>query len=283
MPLDFFSADHALYDRPQGIPLLNRDSPQARGLVGWWPLTWDIRDYSGRNNHGVGDQQGTGSIPTHTILDVGGVVDFEASSTTNGGSVQADFSLLNIGADGPISMAIWLEIETILSTGVELCFSIGDDVANQSIFLGYRNVAGGQWQWQVWSGTNVVSGTPTLTAGARVLLAGTYDGATMRLFVDGIERSSGAESVLSFGSGSPDVRIAGRPSDGNALLPDNKMWDARIWNRVLAPAEMWALYHPTTRWDLYWQPRIMVPGFVAAAGVAGRRLMNTPLNFGFMR
>ena len=45
-----------------------------------------------------------------------------------------------------------------------------------------------------------------------------------------------------------------------------KIGDVRIYNRALSPAEIWAMYDPATRWELY--APVMPSGmvYVSAAG-----------------
>jgi hypothetical protein len=45
--------------------------------------------------------------------------------------------------------------------------------------------------------------------------------------------------------------------------------DFRIYNRALTDAEVWELYQPSTRWDLYWQPQRSYVFLAAAGGGAG--------------
>ena len=46
------------------------------------------------------------------------------------------------------------------------------------------------------------------------------------------------------------------------------MADVRLYHRVFTAAEMWALYDPTTRWDLYAAPSRRVYFDVGASGVS---------------
>ena len=64
--------------------------------------------------------------------------------------------------------------------------------------------------------------------------------------------------------------VATAMSIGNWNHTTDRMWDGAIayvgiWNRALSPDEVWSLYEPATRWDVYWRPRrfYMLP---AAAG-----------------
>ena len=82
-------------------------------------------------------------------------------------------------------------------------------------------------------------------------------------------------TVVGTGSLTPGV-----PSYGSISLPSNAfsrgLGDWRIYNRALAPAEVWQLYDPATRWDLYrpltrrlWA--VTAPIVAGAVGIWGRR------------
>jgi hypothetical protein len=56
---------------------------------------------------------------------------------------------------------------------------------------------------------------------------------------------------------------------------DGLIADVRIYKRALSDAEVWALYDPRSRWDLYWQPNTRAYSFMSAiaAGTAGYLLV----------
>jgi hypothetical protein len=256
--------------RPDGVPVLNRASPQADGLVGWWPLNGDLRDYSEKLNHGTGQGKGSGSPPTKIIKDIGKAFDFEATATSNGSSVEADWATLGIGSDGPFSMAVWVEIESNISH--DLFMSIGQSTTDESCFF---DNFGGNWRFSTWGGTAIATALPAApAAGVRVLLTGTYDQSNHRFYTNGVKRGTSAESSLNLGgSGTPDARFGGTPGSGGSFLPDAHMWHGMIWNRALSDAEVWSLYNPATRWDLYWQPKTYIPG-ITSTEVSGDTLFH---------
>lgn len=68
---------------------------------------------------------------------------------------------------------------------------------------------------------------------------------------------------------------------GNRVGDGLRNWDGWlagvcIWDRILTPAEHWALYDPATRWDLYWQPstRVYVDMALPASDVGYLLVMN---------
>lgn len=73
-------------------------------------------------------------------------------------------------------------------------------------------------------------------------LVGTYDGSTVKLYVDGVERASTAISG-SLATSTIAVRIANR--DGNTNYWDGKIDDVRVYNRALSADEISRIYSST--------------------------------------
>ena len=272
MPLDFFSADHALYDRPQGIPLLNRDSPQAQGLVGWWPLSRaaDARDYSGFNRHGS-FQNGAVLAP---VPEIGYGLRTTASTADNDHISVPDFTLTL----GDFTCIVWFidySVATSFERLVDKSFDLG-------FWLGRNGTTSNSWGGGVREGTTPFGRFVTLEDGKLHQIVSRRQGTTHTIIGDGGQVSTSGTvtaQLLSTASLLFGIQASGLGADlTDGFVADIKMYDWAVPDPIIEHS-----FAPDTRWDLYWQPRIMVPGFVAAAGVAGRRLMNTPLNFGFMR
>lgn len=72
------------------------------------------------------------------------------------------------------------------------------------------------------------------------------------------------------GSGTTQTVSLGRLLTENSEQLIGQMFDGAVWNRKLSPAEMWSLYDPRTRWDLYYVPGRRVFFDVGAAAAAAR-------------
>ncbi len=81
-------------------------------------------------------------------------------------------------------------------------------------------------------------GASSFTAGAWHHLVGTYDGSTIRLYLDGV-----ACSYTSSLAGETLNNSGGYVSLGANGVSTQLMDDVQMWNRALSPAEVTALYN----------------------------------------
>ena len=72
--------------------------------------------------------------------------------------------------------------------------------------------------------------------------AGTYDGATMRVYLDGQEDNFQAQTG-SIGTNNENINMAITTLEGcEPGILDGKLDDVRVYNRALSPAEVKQLY-----------------------------------------
>jgi hypothetical protein len=116
----------------------------------------------------------------------------------------------------------------------------------------------------------VVSAVPVSTTDLS-LVTGVYDGATYRIYVDGLLRGSSVDvspvatsQKLLIGAVDASGSVVGHFGNDVGFITD-----ARVYGRALSAAEVWALYDPRTRWDLYWVPGRRVYGDLGAGGGGG--------------
>jgi hypothetical protein len=89
-------------------------------------------------------------------------------------------------------------------------------------------------------------------------------GATQDIWFNGVRVASEA---FTYGTAVDTTNFYLHTYKGGATFPHNgALTHFSIWPRQLSDAEVYALYDPATRWDLYWQPKVMVPVFIGAAG-----------------
>jgi hypothetical protein len=112
--------------------------------------------------------------------------------------------------------------------------------------------------------------TYTLTAGDSYLIAGTYNGASVCLYVNGSLIGSYSYTSPISHSFSP-LRLG---SHAGLYCWDGSIGAVSVYNRALSAAEVWQLWDPATRWDLY-RPLVRrlwhVPVAAGRVGVYGRR------------
>lgn len=79
-------------------------------------------------------------------------------------------------------------------------------------------------------------------------LVGTFDGASIRLYVDGLLHDSAA-AAGSLHNPNVDIylfRYSGAPTSGDYFI--GSLADARLYSRALSAPEVWQLWDPATRW-----------------------------------
>lgn len=274
---------------PNGQFTINRASPQARGLVGWWPLSAAVGavvpDLSGYGNNGA--MPGGASNPTRIGTPLGMALDFVNASSQY--ITVADSDIFTIG-DNATTFAVW-------------AYHDGTR-ADRPLFSKYQDTSpfDGEWQFAVldfgypalWlqlldSGPvnririNTTSGIPAGWS----LFVGRYDGSGshtgLSLFVNGRPVATTAQTQNTY-SGTTnrgaDVLIgASLINDSFAGYYDYPIVDVRMYSRALSDNEIYSLYDPATRWDLYQPiapPRYwLLPQAVAGGGGTNYELTAT--------
>lgn len=224
-----------------GNPRVNYASPQSVSLRGWWVYTGDIatiRDFSGRGNHML-----AGSVAITDELDpVAGL------GATFAGDLDSRFDAAIgadvLGTDFPITAAVWL----------------APDSNGNAFFWGDSGDPGGLHELTAWTDQtrarfngNLMTDAGANPAGELVHLAYVISSATSRiLYKNGVQIAEETDSTAwpstlnrvswgSFGDSTPSQAYNG------------DVYDSRLWKRAFTPAEVWGLFAPETRWDLYLQ------------------------------
>ena len=89
-----------------------------------------------------------------------------------------------------------------------------------------------------------------LTPGSWDHVVGTYDGVNMRTYVNGLAVGAPINEVGTINAYASDVYFA-RYEHLDSSMYEGPLSDCRIYNRCLSPSEVYKLYDPRTRWDLY--------------------------------
>ena len=100
-------------------------------------------------------------------------------------------------------------------------------------------------------------------------------GSDSTIWVNGEQEASGANTIEA--TTTREFTLGGYHS---AFAMDGSIWHIGIWNLALSDAEILYLHHPATRYDLIWQPRVQIQGFVAAApgGATPKGPLGMPLH-----
>lgn len=235
--------------QPLGLPFeVNRASPQARGLVGWWPFVRPVpREFL----------QGT------TMTAVGGA-DFGAS--IHGSALRCDAATEGLTATAPghlrlnppitvamLGMFVGTPSASVGYAGVLhsssavspfTSYLIGDDGGANIRITG--NIAG------AFTGTLASAARPA--TGTLFSAVGVFADGRQDIYINGVAGSGStmAWSSIAYDATAPvvvgnDRAVSGRTSNCH-------IYDVRIYSRALSAAEVWALYAPSTRWELYGVP-----------------------------
>lgn len=239
--------------RPAQRFTLNRQSPQAAGLINWWPVLGSpggsvIRDYAGQED---GAFPGSPDDPVH-VRDptFGHVLDFGDSHWLDLGSNLAL-------ADGvPFSVSWWIWHDGVSGFQGHWNLLIGGE-SNGFIFM---SASSATYTPLTFGSANTVFTefrpstdflAALLSTWAHFTL--TYDGGdstavgSFKLYYDGLSTALTTSDVL----GGPDnANRLGHIFDTSFYL-DGRIADFRLYDRKLSASDAYQIFAPSTRWDLY--------------------------------
>ncbi len=250
---------------------INRESPQARGIQAWWPPLGSrgqrvLRGFARKIN---GAFPGGGNDPTWTSDAVHGSV-----LTYDGGSDYIPMGTGRLDMSGAITIAFWNYVAAA-------------DVQQSSAFGGFgtdsnfdRCQAHAPWiDNSLYWDYGDIFGNGRISAAYAVyldkwthvaLVSEGIGGAFKAIYLDGLLAASAGNSD---GPSGPVVFDMGRAVLFATEYHIASMGDFRVYNRRLVGTEVWRLYAPETRWDLYETPMVprarspVVAAFLAERGV----------------
>ena len=252
---------------------LNRESRQAEELRGWWPTLAGkgLRLYDVARRAAPGTNSGATWTSRSTM---GAMLDYDGNLDKV--SVAPVASINNLTR---FTMAAWIVYQgpnaagnhyLISKNGIDRIIYVFDGGADTNQLRGWVNRAGMQTAYN--------AAANTIPDNQVTHVAMTFDdargaGQRIHLFVNAVRV---ATPVMVEGAGAINDDSAGNLIIGGRSTDNLRNWqgligDTRYWNRILTDKEIFELYHPGTRWDLYKTP--MVPrarsplAFLAERGV----------------
>ncbi len=233
--------------------VLNKFSPQARELVGWWPVHNGgsvIQDYSGFGQHASGANSGVLLVNRfgQRVNQFTAGQDFivTAGSAAKG---LANFTIMvwGQGTSAPSNQSG--AVSTYTGAGT-------DDL----LFFYVLRSDGTSIFWN--DTTDVVSDATVRNDGLPHHYIFTSRGALdHELFIDGISIDTNT-AISKTHTSVPNIGLG--HWNGIQDQPSNKLWDFRIYSRGITPREAYEFYNPATRWDLYHELGRRTHYFVAA-------------------
>ena len=246
---------------------INEQSPQARGLVAWWPTLGSrsantLRDFSGYGRHGTL----TGDVSWTTNGEIGPVIDYPG---TDDYVATVDCNAFSANTTGQLTVTAWCKPDV---TNARQC-PIGKGT-------------GSNYEWELRLNNDGYWQVYFFTAGGGVFLStnsgGTYttdlqfftftvdiDAPRLTAYRNAIAETPDTSSSGSYTNGTAAVTIGARSDLANDF--NGTIGECRIYNRALSDAEVYSLY--ANPWELY---RPVVPLYIGMAEVeAARRIFIT--------
>lgn len=248
MPNIVTSRTRTLYERPpQGPWCPNLGSLQAVGLRAWWPLgegagatAFDETVGTARNLSFVNGPAWAGAGPG-----VGGnAVKFVSASS--------QYLLLSsaVLTAVPVTLACWFRTDNTGAIQCPLALDLTTGVNNNQFRLLFSTVF--QASAQATATTGTAQSAAAVQADRWHHGCGVFAAANSRAaFLDGRDKGTNTTSVTP--SGINSAQVGTRFSAGaRTNYMSGLIADARVYNRALSDAEVYALYDPRSRWELYY-------------------------------
>jgi hypothetical protein len=264
--------------RPSWPFTLNRQSPQAQGLVAWWPCV-EAGAFTRDLSLGGWDLARTGvpwvAAPQAQTLSP----DFNGTSDV----LTRDDSPIS---GMPFTMAVWAVWDTATSKCL-MSLSAGALTDRYQLQLD----SPGDLQAFIIQGANSASAETagfvnSAPEGTLFHAVGVYASSTSRsAFMNGVLGETDPTSIVP--NACTQLTIGARRNTGSVgAYFDGRIIEARFYNRALTAAEVWNLYAPQSRWDLYRRnsrtlffvtpppPRVYIPKYLKVGSGLSRNEWN---------
>ena len=227
---------------------LNYASRQAHGLVAWWP------PLASKGIPQLFDlaRQHTGTFGTTVVTRVqdgqmGAAVRLGGSYPDQGVITVAH--RLDLSISGPMTVTAWANLTTYNANNAIL-FKGGVNVSNYFLWV-QGDGRNPRFDIQGLTPTFLTDDTTTIALARWYHYAGVYDGASYRIYVDGVQTKTEAVTAGTPTANTTDIQFGLEPGGGGRWPWKGDIGDVRIYNRALSAPEVRELYAPQTRWELY--------------------------------
>jgi len=250
-----YDGNHAPDFVKNGNFTLNKDSLQARGLVGWWPMFEGggsvYRDLSGSNIDFANDV----GTPVWKIQSFGNYGVFFDEDVELQSVVASYPARLASDPDEFTFSAWWVPKDITTESGVILSIADGGASTSRYSLMHVNDTVDllskfGGGSLHVASGAVLTVGQPVLITCTAFGLNPTGADTIRKVFVDGIEQASSTDTTHT-PPGMDTVKAGVHADSTPSLYLEGSLWDIRLHNLALINPEVFASWNPSTRWDLY--------------------------------
>jgi len=220
-------------------------------LIAWYPF--DAAEYGGANADdvtaiigGSGDDTAyDGTVNGATYQSNGGVTDINAGANSGAFDFDGSNDYIEIppttGFDlNTLTMSFWSNFENTSSVRYIFRGNLGQDSFQSSFEFTYRTSDG--MKMIIGNGSGLAAASTTnISTNTDEHVAGTYDGSTIKVYINGTLEASTSTSITPEQDG--DRLLIG--TGENARYVDGRMDDVRIYNTALSGTQINQIYQNT--------------------------------------
>ena len=226
---------------------LNRNSPQAKGLLLWLDFRRGrvvggetVYDRSPSKKYAYFDS-GPGYNRVYDPL-IGPAIDFRGLIKEDS-IVIGDWSAVE-GID-KLSLSAWINPDTLTNSVWVAKHSAS---TNGAFYMALINSSTVRFTVITAGGRKDHNVSYSFSAGTWYHVVGVYDGVDIRIYINGIHIGTPSAKTGTIKNVASNLRIGAY--DGGWAF-EGRIAEPRIYNQALSAGVAWAMYDPATRWDLY--------------------------------
>lgn len=238
--------------------LYNLASPQAFGLIGWWPVlaspndqSAPVFDWSGRGNDAPASTRSTVFTPNAEL----GALRKAYNGTNYGYHVAPNAVEWNETDD--LTVAVWAQFDALSDFDAVITRWNESVTRIWSVMISTSGIRFDTSSDGTFQAGNLASAASTLTTGANYHIACVHNSAaqTNKIYINGVLKGTTNSVQVGLFDGSLTVDIMHSPSWGGAERGlQGYFADARIYQVALSDDAIWQMFDPATRFDLYNAP-----------------------------
>lgn len=154
---------------------------------------------------------------------------------------HVDFGQWDVSGD-TMSISLWVNLNSNSTDGRLIMKGVG--IGGSDHYWGMAMNGGNERpQFRIFASAamSLVEASTVFTFGVWYHVVGTYDGTTMRIYVNGVEENSVGKTG-DVRTGAVDIWSGDQPGDPGSRQVDGKLEDVRVYDRVLTPGEISTMY-----------------------------------------